>query len=410
LCKFLLVKLLTVHVTVLNSSQSPDQSSPQRPPATSPSTHDRRKTRLKNRLQRQFQTGLNRLPSDRSLTLLLRLSLLTNAILVAAIVGLSLQFDLPSRLRQAWKTWQNSQNAIAQEDANPAEPGRPTPNTYQGWVELLGQEAAAIAKQKPENLYILTGDSITRWFLPKMLPPGATWLNQGISGDGSEGVYQRLKLFDDTEPRKVFVMIGINDLLRGMDDETLLENYRRIVKDILWIHPDTEVVVQSILPHGAETSTWEGKENIKNVSNERIRSFNDRLAAMADYEGVTFLDLHPIFADASGKLRAELTTDGLHLNQQGYFLWRSALMIFNGRITSTRETVEDSALGASSDVLNPSDTSESPAPPEVNEPTESPEIEGFSDASDFTDPSNSSDFTDSNADSSTDPSTKDITE
>ena len=75
-------------------------------------------------------------------------------------------------------------------------------------------------------------------------------------------------------------MIGINDLLRGEDDETILENHRRIIKDILWIHPNTEVVVQSILPHSGEKATWEGREKLREVPNQRIERLNQRLAAI----------------------------------------------------------------------------------------------------------------------------------
>jgi len=202
--------------------------------------------------------------------------------------------------------------------------------TYQDWLDILQREAEAIASTDPDRLYVLAGDSISQWFPESLLPPQADWLNQSISGEGAAGLYDRLTFLDDTDPTKVFVMIGINDLLRGMDDETLLEHQRRIIKDILWIHPDAEVVVQSILPHGEDTATWEGKDRLEKISNDRIRALNARLAAIAEYEGATFLDLYDLFGTDDGKLRPELSTDGLHLNEQGYLVWRTALMVFDG--------------------------------------------------------------------------------
>ncbi|MEO0132924.1 MAG: GDSL family lipase, partial [candidate division WOR-3 bacterium] len=59
--------------------------------------------------------------------------------------------------------------------------------TYEQWVSQLGREAKAVAKNPPERLFILAGDSITMWFPPELLPPGKTWLNQGISGETSQG-------------------------------------------------------------------------------------------------------------------------------------------------------------------------------------------------------------------------------
>jgi lysophospholipase L1-like esterase len=199
--------------------------------------------------------------------------------------------------------------------------------TYQDWLERLEQEAEAIAATSPERLYVLAGDSISLSFPESLLPLDVTWLRQAISGEGSEGLYERLPLLDNTRPDKIFVMIGINDLLRGEDDETILENHRKIIKDILWIHPNTEVVVQSILPHSGEDATWEGREKLRDLPNERIQRLNERLAAIADVEGATYLNLYPLFSDDAGYLKAEFTTDGLHLNEQGYELWRMALII-----------------------------------------------------------------------------------
>jgi len=216
--------------------------------------------------------------------------------------------------------------------------------SYQDWLNILRREASEIAESQPRRLYVLAGDSISQWFPQTLLPPQATWLNQSISGEGSKGLYDRLTFLDDTKPEKIFVMIGINDLIRGMDDDTLLEQQRRIVKDILWIHPDAEVVVQSILPHGDQSATWEGKTKLKRVPNERIRSLNERLAAIAEYEGATFLDLYDLFKTEGGKLRPELSTDGLHLNEQGYLVWRTALMVFDEQHQAKHGQSEDTAI------------------------------------------------------------------
>jgi len=124
-------------------------------------------------------------------------------------------------------------------------------------------------------------------------------------------------------------MIGINDLIRGITDETLLANQQMIVRYLRRIHPRSKIVVQSILPHSAESITWEGRDRLLAISNPRIRKLNERLRAIAKEENVIFLDLYPLFADADGNLKMELSTDGLHLNPQGYFVWRNALLVLN---------------------------------------------------------------------------------
>lgn len=211
---------------------------------------------------------------------------------------------------------------------------------YQQWVALLEKEADVVAAQKPEHLAILAGDSISLWFPNELLPPTQNWLNQGISGETSAGLLNRLELFDRTQPNVIFVMIGINDLIRGVNDETILANQQMIVRYLRQVHPQTQIVVQSILPHGADKATWEGRDRLLSIPNSRIQDINKQIQAIAKEEGVIYLDLHPLFADAKGNLKPELSTDGLHLNSQGYTVWRNALIVLNQLVvepTASRE-------------------------------------------------------------------------
>ena len=199
--------------------------------------------------------------------------------------------------------------------------------SYQEWVAQLEREATAVAIAAPDDLHVLLGDSISLWFPHELLPIGATWLNQGISGEGTLGLLRRLDLIADTQPQVLYLMIGINDLLRGVEDETLLANQRQIIQDLKEMHPDATIVVQTILPHAGEGITWEGKDQLLEISNRRIRELNQRLAIVADEEDIEYLDLQSIFSDEAGNLRSDLSTDGLHLNDNGYRAWASALQL-----------------------------------------------------------------------------------
>lgn len=203
---------------------------------------------------------------------------------------------------------------------------------YQQWRELLAQEAKVAAEQKPERLTILAGDSISLWFPEELLPTERSWLNQGISGETSDGLSKRLDLFEETTPEAVFVMIGINDLLRGTDDQVVLDNQQQIVRSLKEAHPQTQIIVQSILPHAADKATWEGRDRLANLPNSRIQELNRELEAIAQDEGVYFLDLYSLFADTEGNLRMDLSTDGLHLNTQGYQVWGVALQVYSREV------------------------------------------------------------------------------
>lgn len=201
--------------------------------------------------------------------------------------------------------------------------------TYEQWVEQLQREAIAAANNRPDRLTVLVGDSLSLWFPSKLLPWNRTWLNQGISGETSTGLLRRLYLFDSTRPETIFVMIGINDLVHGADDRTILANQRRIIRQLRAVHPGSQVVVQSILPHSGEAATWESRDRLLQLSNSRIRKINGSLKALADAEGAFFLNLHPLFTDAQGFLKSELSTDGLHLNDRGYQVWSTAIKMYS---------------------------------------------------------------------------------
>ncbi|MEO0808141.1 MAG: GDSL-type esterase/lipase family protein, partial [Cyanobacteria bacterium J06643_4] len=200
--------------------------------------------------------------------------------------------------------------------------------SYQDWIEVLSSDAKAAASKNPEHLTVLLGDSLSLWFPGELMPGRRVWINQSISGEKTQGLLNRLELLDDNEVEAVFIMIGINDLIWGETDDEILDNYKKIVSELKKDHPDTQIVVQSILPHSGENSTWESRDKLLALPSDRIVSMNASLKQIADDNDAYYLDLYPIFVTGDGTLRPDLTTDGLHLNRQGYLVWRSAIALY----------------------------------------------------------------------------------
>ncbi|MEY3299328.1 MAG: hypothetical protein RLZZ597_2588, partial [Cyanobacteriota bacterium] len=200
---------------------------------------------------------------------------------------------------------------------------------YQQWVALLEVEAAAAAQADLPRQTVLLGDSISLWFPSSLLPGRRTWLNQAISGENSSGLLNRLALLDQNQIESAFVMIGINDLIWGGSDAELVGNLRAIVSALKAQHPQAQIVVQSILPHGGPAATWEGRDRLLALPPERIVAVNAQIKQIASQTGAEYLDLYPLFVDGDGYLRPDLSTDGLHLNANGYLVWRSALALYN---------------------------------------------------------------------------------
>ncbi|MEO1507012.1 MAG: GDSL-type esterase/lipase family protein, partial [Cyanobacteria bacterium J06633_23] len=190
-------------------------------------------------------------------------------------------------------------------------------------------EISTMAAKNPDHLTILLGDSLSLWFPTELLPGRRVWMNQGISGEKTYSLLDRLHLLDVADVDTIFLMIGINDLIWGQSDQQVLANYRDIMDYLVTRHPNTHIVVQSILPHGAETATWESRSLLLELPNERIRDMNRSLEKIAQDYGAYYLELYPIFSTGEGKLRPDLTTDGLHLNREGYLVWRAAIALYS---------------------------------------------------------------------------------
>lgn len=236
--------------------------------------------------------------------------------------------EVPQRVQASPLVVAQSSDDISSDNLSSSNPRpRRLRLTYDQWVEQLHQEAVAV--QGSQNISILAGDSLSLWFPNELLPHGHLWLNQGISGETSRGLSRRLGLWKRLEPKRIFVMIGINDLLKGDATAGVLNNQHQIIRELRKAHPEAALVVQSLLPHSGPQASWEGRAKLDRIPNEQIRSFNRQLAAIAKTEGAYYLDLNPLFSNDQGFLRQDLTTDGLHLNDQGYLVWSTAINFFS---------------------------------------------------------------------------------
>lgn len=259
-----------------------------------------------------------------------------NGLLFATVLAISHQQSLSFRRLSSDRLYAAEQlNDSLVIDAAIADniPDLPHPSggrrlSYEQWREILAEDARTMAAKNPDHLSVLLGDSLSLWFPGELMPGRRVWINQSISGEKTRGLLNRLDFLRDNDVEAVFLMIGINDLIWGESDEEILANYREIVRRLKQAHPKTQIVVQSILPHGGEESSWESRDKLAALPSERIQRMNDALKAIAADNQAYYLDLYPIFVTGDGTLRPDLTTDGLHLNRQGYLVWRSAIALY----------------------------------------------------------------------------------
>ncbi|MEM1152878.1 MAG: GDSL-type esterase/lipase family protein [Pseudomonadota bacterium] len=160
---------------------------------------------------------------------------------------------------------------------------------------------------------LFLGDSITHEGIWHEYLPGFQVVNHAVSGDNTLDLLTRLKDELRLQPEKLFLMIGINDLNAGQTVEQITENYDKILDVIEESAPSADVFLQSVLPTNEE---W-----FFEVAEQDIDSLNRHLRTEASIRGHTFIDLTDIFAGTDGRLRPELSNDGIHLAGDGYKLW-----------------------------------------------------------------------------------------
>lgn len=189
------------------------------------------------------------------------------------------------------------------------------PKTYDQQVEQFR------SYPNSENDLIFLGNSITarnHWEELLQMPAAR---NRGISGDTTFGILERLDEITEGHPKKIFILIGINDISRNFTDEIIIENYKKILRRINKESPLTRIYVQTILPVNATFGVYKNHYG----KDDHILGINNFLREMNKEKGLTLIDLHDHFLDANNHLDAKYTEEGLHLNANGYKLWADLL-------------------------------------------------------------------------------------
>lgn len=119
--------------------------------------------------------------------------------------------------------------------------------------------------------------------------------------------------------KKVYLMIGINEMGRGTLDEFIAE-YTRVVERIKELQPDAVVILEAIMKVGQKKSD---KDAIFN--NPNITARNEAIAGLADNKRVFYFDMNPTVVDEQGALNAQYSFDGIHLKAEYIQIWKDFL-------------------------------------------------------------------------------------
>lgn len=161
-----------------------------------------------------------------------------------------------------------------------------------------------------EESIVFLGNSITNFALwHEIFGNDPRIVNRGISGNISGEVLEHLDLIVAGKPKKIFLMIGINDF---QNEEVVVPNTRRIIEVVRKESPSTEIYIQSLLPCNRAD-----RHGMVEPVNEDLK----KLCAEMD---VPYIDVYSKIVNKNTtppSIAQQYTNDNLHVVASGYREW-----------------------------------------------------------------------------------------
>lgn len=193
----------------------------------------------------------------------------------------------------------------------------PDPERLEEVIEAFESEASN--KRLPRRAIICTGSSGMRGWHDDLYDDLAplTVVERGFDG----GHMNDLLAYADRiilpyRPRAVVLYAGDDDIAGGIAPETVYHTFLALVEKVHAELPKTRFYVLSIKPSPSRWDQWSSVQEV----NELLKQ------ACQEDERLTYVDVASAMLGEDGTPRADLfAEDALHMNRQGYEVWRDVL-------------------------------------------------------------------------------------
>jgi lysophospholipase L1-like esterase len=193
------------------------------------------------------------------------------------------------------------------------------PHVDARWQESLDAFALADQAQAPQpgGVLFVGSSSIRLWSGLEAQFAGEKIVKRGFGGSRMFDCAEYLeRLVLPYKPRLVIVYAGDNDLAEGRTPQQVLASFSAFVEGVRRALPDTRIAFLSIKPSPLRSALMpQVAETNSLVADYSLRTPN-----------LDYIDIYSKMLDEQGRPRAELfLPDALHLNAQGYALWRTVI-------------------------------------------------------------------------------------
>ena len=190
-------------------------------------------------------------------------------------------------------------------------------------IQTKYRELNQISVIEPDIIFI--GDSIIEYFpLQELLGTTKTIVNRGIRGYPTGLLQENLDahLYGDAVDQ-IILLIGTNDIGKDVPMNEALNNLESVIQTISRDYPLSQIKLVSILP---VNEGEDFKQTVYIRTNEKIKAWNQAYQDLASaYMQVEYVPVFENLLDQEGQLKADYTTDGLHLSVSGYQALSSTL-------------------------------------------------------------------------------------
>ena len=196
----------------------------------------------------------------------------------------------------------------------------------------------SVSLESNNALYLPLGDSYT---IGEGVPVADRWPNQLTARLADDGVMLKiadnpsvtgyttqdlidneLSLVKTLRPGFVSLLIGVNDYVQGVSEQTFQENYR-IILDEIEANLDSNKIIIVTIPDFSKTPSGSGFGDAEQAS-LTIKRFNEFIIKEATSRNLLVVDIYEISQRASGD-NSLVASDGLHPSGKQYALWVDAI-------------------------------------------------------------------------------------
>jgi len=184
--------------------------------------------------------------------------------------------------------------------------------------EIARFEATDSINPPPRGSVLFVGSSSIRvWPNLKADFPNAEVLQRGFGGSTLDQVDRYTpRIVLPYCPRLIVLYAGDNDLAEGRTPQQILADFKTFVGLVRPPMPKTRIVFVAIKPSTARVALLDAMR----ATNMLVRQY------IASDPSLTYVDVFTPMLGPTGLPRGELfQADGLHMNAQGYAIWRRLL-------------------------------------------------------------------------------------